>query len=139
MRLEELTQAVAAADPSVVLVAPRVVRRIIQEEFRVPSMLVEVPHEKGYCFDRQVVFRHVEQDELGLELDRQLPPQVILLARPSAEQLESEGREDTLLTYWRLPFDIPIHLALQGRARESDVILGRERSCPPRSTPRNYC
>ena len=85
MELDELKRAIVATDPAAVLVAPRILRRVLQAQFNVPYMLVHVPHERCYVFDRQVVFQAVEQDELELEPDRLLPPIVILLARPSPE------------------------------------------------------
>src|SRR5205823_1667185 len=82
-------RALAVSDPAAVLVSPRVLRRIVQAELQVPYLLTQVPHENCYFFDRQVLFRHVEQDELGLEPDHLLPPTVILLARPTAEQVQA--------------------------------------------------
>jgi hypothetical protein len=116
--LQELKQALAATDPSVVLVAPRILRRVLQKEFRVPYLLVEAPHEQGYAFDRQVLFRWVEQEELDVEPDCLLPPTVILLARPLAEQLETLDRDQALLKYWQLLFHAHVHLAMQRRFQQ---------------------
>src|SRR2546421_11305388 len=113
VELEELKQAVGRTDPAAVLVSPRVLRRILQEEYKVPYLLVQAPHERCYFFDRQVLFRHVEQDELDLEQDRLLPPTVVLLIRPTAEQIQDMGRDAVLLRYWRLLFHVHVHLALQ--------------------------
>ncbi len=126
MELEELKQAVYATDPAAVLVPPRILRRVLQGEFKVPHLLVQVPHERGYFFDRQVLFRYVEQDELGLEPERMLPPLVILLTRPSAEQLQALGRDAALLRYWRLLFHARVHVALhqrhlEGRLTPADI------------------
>ena len=41
VELEELKQAVRAMDPAALLVSPRVLRRILQEEYKVPALLVE--------------------------------------------------------------------------------------------------
>ena len=118
MELDELKRAIEAADPSAVLVPPRILRRILQAQFNVPYMLVHVPHQRCYAFDRQVVFQSVEQDELELEADRLLPPIVILLARPIPEELQSLGREAILSKYWRMLFHAHVHLALEQRHRE---------------------
>ncbi|HLJ96575.1 MAG TPA: hypothetical protein VKU02_25600 [Gemmataceae bacterium] len=118
MELDELKQAILATDPAAVLVAPRILRRVLQAQFNVPYMLVHVPHERCYVFDRQVVFQAVEQDELELEPDRLLPSIVILLARPSPEALQTRGRDAILSRYWRLLFHAHIHLALQHRMQE---------------------
>ncbi len=121
MELDELKQAVYATDPAAVLVAPRILRRLLQEEFKVPHLLVQAPHESCYFFDRQVLFRHVEQDELNLDPDRLLPPTVILLTRPTMEQLQTRERDDLLLKYWRLLFHAHVHLALHRRQQEGHL------------------
>jgi hypothetical protein len=118
LELGELKRALTATDPSVVLVPPRILRRVLQREFRVPYLLVEAPHEQCYAFDRQILFRWVEQEELDVEPDCLLPPTVILLARPSAEQLETLERDQTLVKYWQLLFHAQVHLALQGRVQQ---------------------
>src|SRR5258708_7907307 len=86
-------------------------------------MLVHVPHERCYAFDRQVVFRAVEQDELELEPDRLLPPTVILLARPAPEELPAKGRDAILSKYWRRLFHAHVHLALERRHQEGRLTL----------------
>jgi hypothetical protein len=112
MKLAELQHALRTADPAAVLVSPRVLDRLIQQVWDLPSLLWEVPHRKVFVVDRHVLFRHVEQDELDLEAERLLPPTVILLARPSAEKLADERTELLLLQYWRRLFHARVHLAL---------------------------
>jgi hypothetical protein len=123
VELDELKRAIDVTDPAAVLVAPRILRRVLQAEFNVPYLLVHVPHERCYAFDRQVVFRAVEQDELELEPDRLLPPTVILLARPSSEELLARGSDALLSRYWRLLFHAHVHLALQRRHQEGRLTL----------------
>jgi hypothetical protein len=118
VELDELKQVIDATDPSAVLVPPRILRRILQAQFNVPYMLVHVPHQRCYAFDRQVVFQSVEQDELELEPDRLLPPTVVLLARPAPEELQTWGRDAILSKYWRMLFHAHVHLALERRHRE---------------------
>jgi hypothetical protein len=65
-----------------------------------------------YVIDRHVLFRHVEQDELDLEADRLLPPTVILLARPSTEELTTEEPDAILLRYWRRLFHANLHIRI---------------------------
>jgi hypothetical protein len=123
VELDELKRAIDAADPAAVLVAPRILRRVIQAEFNVPYMLVQVPHQRCYPFDRQAVFRSVEQDELELEPDRLLPPTVILLARPSPEDFETRRSDAILSKYWRMLFHAHVHIALERRHREGRLTL----------------
>jgi hypothetical protein len=115
MKLAELQHALRTADPAAVLVSPRVLDRLIQQVWDLPSLVWEVPHRKVFVIDRHVLFRHVEQDELDLEAERLLPPTVILLARPSVEKLTDEKPEAILLQYWRRLFHANVHLALNGR------------------------
>jgi hypothetical protein len=118
VELDELKRALDATDTAAVLVAPRILRRVLQAEFNVPYLLVQVPHGRCYAFDRQTVFRAVEQDELELEPARLLPATVILLARPSPEELAVRGSDALLSRYWRLLFHAHVHLALQQRHQE---------------------
>lgn len=113
LKLEELKELLRAADPAVLLIPPRILRRIVQAEFKVPLLTVQIPHDRCQVFDRQVLFRHAEQEELGLEPDRQLPPTVIVMARPSAEELAEMDRDALLLKYWRHLFHAHVHIELQ--------------------------
>lgn len=109
--LAELKKLLNQTDPGVVLVPLRVLRGIIQREYRVPYLLAEVPHGRCHVFDRQVLFREVEQDKLDLDPDRRLPETVLLIARPTQEELEGD-LEALLLAYWRLLFHCKIDEAM---------------------------
>src|SRR6516164_8759303 len=104
VKLQDLKDALRTADPAAVLVAPRILHRVIQEVHRLPSQFLPVPHRKSYVIDRGQLFRHVDQDDLGLASDQLLPPTVILLSRPSTDKSQARSREATLLTYWRRLF-----------------------------------
>jgi hypothetical protein len=121
MELEQLKQVLYTTDLATILVAPRVLRRLLQAEYHVPYLLVQAPHERCYFFDREVLFRHVEQDELEIESDRLLPSTVILLARPSAELLATMANADILLRYWRLLFHVHVHLVLHQKLRDGSL------------------
>jgi hypothetical protein len=115
MKLAELQQALRAANPAAVLVSPRVLERVVQEVYQLPALIWQVPHAKSCVVDRQVLFRHVEQEELDLEADRLLPATVILLCRPTTEELNAPEPGDLLLTYWRRLFHASVHLQLASR------------------------
>lgn len=112
LKLDELKEILRAADPAVLLITPRILRRIVQAEFKVPLLAVQIPHERCQVFDRQVLFRHAEQEELGIEPDRQLPPIVIVMARPTAEELAELDRDTLLLKFWRHLFHAHLHIEL---------------------------
>jgi hypothetical protein len=114
MRLVDLRKTLHAADPAAVLVAGRVLRRVIQQVYNLPTFLWKVPHADSFVVDRHVLFRHVEQEELDLEPDQRLPATVILLPRPEDES----DQKGILLRYWRRLFHARVHLALEEQRNE---------------------
>lgn len=115
MTLAELQQILTAADPAAVLVSSRVLDRVIQEVCGLQGLIWVIPHRDCFVVDRHILFRFVEQDDLILESHQPLPPQVILLARPTAEELSGEEISRTLLKFWRRLFHANVHLVLQDR------------------------
>jgi hypothetical protein len=114
IRLAALQQALRAVEPAALLVAPRVLDRVIRQAEALPSWLWRVPHRDSYVVDRHILFRHVEQDELDLGAEQRLPPTVLLLARPSLEELDGLSQDALLRTYWRRLFHASVHLTLNG-------------------------
>src|SRR5437899_9821374 len=88
----ELARLLAAADPAALLVPPRLLRRVIKHHRRLPGIGLQVPHRKSYVLGRDALFALVEKDELGLEPGRELPPTVLLIARPDADKLAAMPR-----------------------------------------------
>jgi hypothetical protein len=130
MRLAELQQALRAADPAAVLVPPRLLKRLIQEQNQLSTLFGQVPHRHSYVIDRPTLYRYVDPDELELEPDRLPPSTVILLARPlSPNYLTTVDRGEILLSYWRLLFHASIHRHLRQQVNESRLnpTLVRER------------
>jgi len=128
MRLAQLQQALHKVTPAAVLVSHPVMDRVIQQVWNLPLVLWEVPHRKSYVVDRQVLFRHIEQDDLDLNPDHLLPPKVILLCRPSAERLASNSDAEILEEFWRRLFHASIHLELEGGAARGELPLEAIRS-----------
>src|SRR5205085_2830973 len=77
----------AAADPAALLVPPRLLRRVIKHDRKITGLGLQVPHRKSYVIGRDALLALADRDELGLEPDRDLPPTVLLLARPEPEEL----------------------------------------------------
>ncbi len=121
MRLSELQQAVREADPAAVLVAPRILERVLRGVGKATNLVWPVPHRKTFVIDRQILFRYVDQEELDLEPDRRLPATVLLLARPSGEELSNTDRGTLLQKYWRRLFHVQVHRALDDPAGESKL------------------
>jgi hypothetical protein len=112
MRLSELQQALRVADMSAVLVAPRVLERILQRVAKLPALVGDIPHHHCFLVDRAVLYRYADPDELELEPDRLLPASVILLARPSPNALANSDRKELLLQTWRHLFHANVHREL---------------------------
>jgi hypothetical protein len=115
LKVEMLRHALRAVDPAAVLVTPRLLERVCRQVGNLPAMVWTVPHPQCTVVDRAALFRYVEQDELDLESDHLLPPIIILLPRPSSDELSTAGRETLLLQYWRRLFHARVHVALEER------------------------
>lgn len=118
MTLTELQKIITDADPAAVLVSPRVLERVIQEMCDLRGVLWTVPHSQSYVVDRHVLFRFVEQDDLTLASHQLLPPTVILLSRPTPEELTAGDPGPLLLKYWRWLFHANLHLLLLDRWKQ---------------------
>jgi hypothetical protein len=121
VKIQELKDALRATDPAAVLVSPRILSRVITKVHRLPTQFLPVPHRKTYVVDRGVLFRYVDQDDLGLASDQLLPPTVILLSRPTPEKSQPQGREAVLLRYWRRLFHASVHLILEKKFTEGQL------------------
>ena len=117
MKIEELSRILRETDPAAVLVDRPVLDRVIQNVTGVGWVVWRVPH--GHCFvvDRSTLYKYVEPEELNLPTDYNLPGAVLLLERPTAEQLGGPMK-DLLGRYWRLLFHASVHRELgQSRRR----------------------
>ena len=119
--LAAVERTVSAADPAVILVIPRIVRRVIREHCDLPGLGLKVPHRKSFVVRREPLLAICDKGELGLAEDAELPPQVILVARPDADQLAAMTPRDLLLRYWRLVFHGRVHWALRERVAEGKL------------------
>jgi hypothetical protein len=159
MTLDELKDALYAADPAAVLVPGHLLARVIREVTDLPAQVMRVPHRKSFILDRAVLLRHVDLDDLDLGPDRLLPSKVILLARPAVDRRNTLEREATLLKYWRRLFHASVHLHLErlfveGRLGPAEVaervagigpvefeearaVLEQEGYLVPKATPRD--
>ena len=114
MRLEELSRILRETDPAAVLVDRPVLDRVIQNVTGITWVVWPVPH--GHCFvvDRSTLYKHAEPEELHLPPDHNLPAAVLLLERPTAEQLSGPAK-DLLARYWQLLFHAAAHRELDRR------------------------
>src|SRR5690606_7779785 len=112
--------------PAVIVVSPRILRRVIKQHAGVPGLGLRVPHRKTYVIDRDALLAIVDRGDLDLPAKIELPERLILIARPSTELLEELSAADTLLKCWRLVFHARVHYALdervdQGKLTDADV------------------
>lgn len=107
--LEQAIRALRETEPAAFLVQPRVLRRVIKQEWDLPALTVQVPHRKSWIVSRNTVIRHVDWDELGLEANSELPNRAILIACPDDKHLESMSLSQLKLRVWRLLFHSKIH------------------------------
>jgi hypothetical protein len=114
MKLDELSRLLRETDPAAVLVDRPVLDRVIQNVTGATWVVWRVPH--GHCFvvDRSTLYKHAEPEELHLPSDHSLPAAVLLLERPTAEQLGGPAK-DLLAQYWRLLFHAAAHRELDRR------------------------
>ena len=104
-----------AADPAVLSVAPRILRRVIKHDARLPGFGLRVPHRKSYVIARVKLLEIVDVDEFDLPSGTELPDTVILLARPTSERLVVNTAADNLTSCWRLLFHARVHQTLGQR------------------------
>jgi hypothetical protein len=121
LTLLELQQRIQRVDPAALLVAPRILRRIIRQHRQLPGLRWNVPHRKSYILDREILLGIAEADELGIADQRALPATVILLERPSQEDLDFGDLDEVLIGCWRLLFHCRVHAALAGRIEEGKL------------------
>src|SRR5258708_39114249 len=102
LELAELRHLLETADAGAVLAPPRLLRRIIKRDRKLPGIGLQVPHRKAYVIDRAALFRLADEADLQLGPGRRLPETVTLIARPDVERLAALPRHEALLKYWRL-------------------------------------
>ena len=121
MTLEELKEALMAADPAAVLVPGHLLARVVRQVHELPAQVIHVPHRKSCILDRAVLLRHIDLDDLDLGSERLLPSKVILLARPALDRRNTLEKETTLRLYWRRLFHASVHVHLEGLAAEGQL------------------
>jgi hypothetical protein len=127
LSLADVEEIVLRTDPALVLVSPRILRRVIKQDRGISSIGMQVPHYKSYVIGRDALLRIAGRDELGLPPGRELPETVVLLPRPYGAWLRSRGPEAILLAAWRFLFHCRVHAALQARNLDQAAVVDRVR------------
>jgi hypothetical protein len=128
LNLPELEAAVRSVEPSARLVPPRVLRRVIRVHCSLGGFGFRVPHSKTYVIPSAALSEIADRDELGMTPTESLPPIVILLERPSAEEFEERSRGELLLRYWELLFHARVHCEFDSRRPAEQMSRLRESS-----------
>lgn len=115
LTLAELDEALRAVDPAVLLLPPRILRRVIREDRRLRGLRLHVPHGLGYIVGRELFVNIVDRSELWIEVSRDLPDRLLLLPQPDGDTLENTPAEQILTEYWRSLFHLRIHQELETR------------------------
>lgn len=121
MTLAALDEAIRMVEPRARLVASRVLRRVIRLHNRLQGFGFRVPHSKGYVLQREPLLEIADRDELGFGPDEPIPPRVILLERPGADEMAKTDRDAMLTAYWRLLLHARVHLDLQERLADGTL------------------
>ncbi len=126
LTLADLERALRTADPAALLVAPRILRRVIKQAAGVSGIGLRVPHRKTYVIAQSDLLKIVDLAELDLPDDAELAGTVILIARPTSESLAEMRPDEALEKSWRQLFHARVHFALdqrmaEGRLGESDL------------------
>jgi hypothetical protein len=119
--IAELARAFQAADPSVLLVPSRILRRVIKQDCQLTTLGLQVPHPKTFVISRQALLQIAEPRELELEPGRELAETLILVARPEPVKLAQMSAGEALVKFWRRVFHARLHLALEQRLKETQV------------------
>jgi hypothetical protein len=115
--IDFLARRLRAVVPGVLLVEPRILRRVIKEDCDVRGLGLQVPHRKSYWTTRTRLLSIAERDELGVSRGRSVPRRVILLPRPDERMLTALDGGELLRRYWRLLFHVKLHLAFESLDR----------------------
>jgi len=106
--------AVVAAEPAVLFVEPRILRRVIKQDRRLTGIGFQVPHAHVYTIERERLLIIAERPELDLSPAAELPRNVILLPRAEMdESVASLTTDEALHWYWRQLFHARVHIALE--------------------------
>jgi hypothetical protein len=119
--LDELVRTLRSADPSALLILPRILRRVVKQDRDVPGLGFKIPHYKSYVINRPALLAIVAMEELDLAPGAELPETVILIARPSQEELATTPAGTMLVRYWRLLFHARVHAAMEPRMVEGRI------------------
>ena len=95
----QLARLLAAADPRVIWLPARIMRRVIKADRELGGFGLHVPHQECYVIARERFWELVERDEV--EVGRDEGRWVLAIAHPDPEELPRQPVSESLLWGWR--------------------------------------
>jgi hypothetical protein len=118
---EQLQRAVSVADPSAVLVSPRILRRVIKRDLR-NVFLSSVPSRQTcYVISGAALSEIVDGPEVGRPAGGQWPETVLLIARPDLDELADSPPGAILTIVWRRLFRARAQAEVQRRLDSGSI------------------
>ncbi len=125
LSLEAIEALVYQAEPRALFVEPRILRRVIIQDRRIPGLGLRVPHSKVYTIERERLLIIADRSELGLSPAEELPRRMILLARPTDDEAFAKlSSEERLHAFWRLMFHGRVHAEVEQLIEDQQLTSG---------------
>ena len=122
LSLEAIEALVYRAEPRALFVEPRILRRVIIQDRRIPGLGLRVPHSKVYTIERERLLIIADRSELGLSPAEELPRRMILLARPTDdEEFARLSSAERLHAFWRLTFHGRVHAEVEQQIEDQQL------------------
>ena len=122
LSLEAIEALVYQAEPRALFVEPRILRRVIIQDRRIPGLGLRVPHSKVYTIERERLLIIADRSELRLSPAEELPRRMILLARPTDdEEFARLSSAERLHAFWRLMFHGRVHAEVEQQIEDQQL------------------
>lgn len=114
LSLDAIELLVTRAEKRALFVEPRILRRVIMQDRRIPGLGLHVPHSRVYTIERERLLIVADRSELGLTPAAELPRRMILLGKPTDdEEFSRLTCEEQLHLFWRLVFHGRVHAEVE--------------------------
>ena len=114
----QIEQSLRAAVPEAIFAPARVVRRIIRADLDLPLVRARVPHRESILLSPA---RLLELADDFWGLPPELPPTILLVARPDRDAFAASGEQALLREYWRRLFHGCVDMAIRGLLADEAV------------------
>jgi hypothetical protein len=122
LNLALLQSMVYRVEPAALLIEPRILRRIIRLDQRLPGLGPSLPHQQSYIIERDRLLAFVDRFELEMLPGTDLARTVILLAKPNEDEYETvEGADKVVRNCARRLYHATVHVELERSWAEVSV------------------